>query len=209
MDSLFEKLKHPNHNLRERAMVEIAESRDENTIPRLMSLMGEEDVVYRRAAVKTLGVIGFDAIPPLADGLINSDNVVVKASCGKALAQIALNYSEQPFPEEGMIALKSTIEDPNPVVNMVSVMALGVIGSQSLDILLDTLENTENIAVAVSIVNTLGSIKEDKALEVLNNLSNDESKDPYIQELAKSSASRLEQIMKFSSVRNQTSSTDI
>ena len=54
MDSLFERLKHPNPNLRERAMVEIAESRDETTIPRLMSLLGEEDVTYRRAAVKTL-----------------------------------------------------------------------------------------------------------------------------------------------------------
>ena len=72
MDSLFEKLKHPNPNLREIAMDEIAESRDENTIPRLMSLLGEEDVIYRRAAVKTLGVIGFDALPPLVDSLINS-----------------------------------------------------------------------------------------------------------------------------------------
>ena len=40
MDSLFERLKHPNPNLRDRAMVEIAESRDESTIPRLMSLLG-------------------------------------------------------------------------------------------------------------------------------------------------------------------------
>ncbi|NJQ97678.1 MAG: HEAT repeat domain-containing protein [Hydrococcus sp. CSU_1_8] len=60
IDSLFEQLKHPNPHLRERAMWEIADARDETTIPRLMAVLGEEDVVYRRAAVKALGVIGIE-----------------------------------------------------------------------------------------------------------------------------------------------------
>ena len=203
MDSLFEQLKHPNPNLRDRAMVEIAESQDENTIPRLMSLLGEEDVVYRRAAVKTLGVIGFDAVPPLVDSLVASENVVVKASCGKALAQIAVNYPNVPFPEDAMAGLKATVDDPNPVVHLVSVMALGAIGTQALDILVETLETTENISVAVAIINALGSITEEKAMTVLTALSNDESKDPYIQESAKSAASRLDQLRGFKSVTSQ------
>jgi bilin biosynthesis protein len=208
MDSLFEQLKHPNPNLRDRAMLEIAESRDENTIPRLMSLLGEEDVVYRRAAVKTLGVIGFDAVPPLVDSLVNSDNVVVKASCGKALAQLAVNYPDVPFPETGMAALKATVNDPNPVVHLVSVMALGAIGTQALDILVEALETTDNIAVAVAIINALGSITEERAMAVLTALSNDESKDPYIQESAKSAASRLEQVMGFKSVKDKAKERD-
>ena len=40
-DSLFEQLKHPNPHLRERAMRELAETRDENTIPRLIGVSRE------------------------------------------------------------------------------------------------------------------------------------------------------------------------
>ncbi|BAQ64641.1 HEAT repeat domain-containing protein [Geminocystis sp. NIES-3709] len=201
MDSFFEQLKHPNPNLRERAMLDIAEFQDENTIPRLISLLGEEDVTYRRSAVKTLGVIGVTAVQPIVDCLMNSDNVVVKASCGKALAQIAVNYPDEPFPEVGMEALKTTVDDPNPVVNLVSIMALGAIGSPALDILIEALQTTENISVSVAIVNALGSITEDKAMEVLKTLSEDESQDPYIKESAISALSRLEQVIKFKSVK--------
>lgn len=199
MDSLFEQLKHPNPNLRDRAMLEIAESRTEETIPRLISLLGEEDVIYRRAAVKTLGLIGFDTIPSLVDSLLNSDNVVVKASAGKALAQIAVNYKDFPFPEVGINALKATINDPNPVVHIVSIMALGVIGKDALDILIEALETTDNIAVSVSIINTLGSINEEKSVTVLTALSKDQSQDTYIQESAKSALSRLDQLTFFQS----------
>ena len=206
MDALFETLKHPNPNIRETAMLEIAESRDENTIPRLMGLLGEEDVTYRRAAVKTLGVIGFDAVPPLIDTLMNSDNVVVKASCGKALAQVAVNYPDREFPAEAMTGLRQSMDDPNPVVHIVAVMALGTMGPQALDTLVDGLNNVENISVGVAIINALGGIIDDRSMEVLQAISNDESKDPYLQESAKSAASRLEQITKFSEVKKSQNS---
>lgn len=208
MDSFFEQLKHPNPNLRDRAMLEIAEFRTEETIPCLISLLGEEDVIYRRAAVKTLGLIGFDTIPSLVDSLLNSDNVVVKASAGKALAQIAVNYKDVPFPEVGINALKATINDPNPVVHIVSIMALGVIGKQALDILIEALETTDNIAVSVSIINTLGSINEEKSVNVLTALSKDESQDTYIQESAKSALSRLDQLTFFQSKQSEPTITD-
>lgn len=41
-DSVFEQLKHPNPNLRERAMAEIAQTRNQETIPRLMSILGKK-----------------------------------------------------------------------------------------------------------------------------------------------------------------------
>lgn len=203
MDSFFEQLKHPNPNLRDRAMLEIAEFPTEYTIPRLMSLLGEEDVIYRRAAVKTIGLIGFEAIPSLVDSLLSSDNVVIKASAGKALAQIAVNYKDVPFPEVGINGLKATINDPNPVVHIVSIMALGVIGTQALDILIEALETTDNIAVSVSIINTLGSINEEKSVKVLTALSKDETQDIYIQESAISALSRLEQLTFFQSREQQ------
>jgi bilin biosynthesis protein len=193
-DELFQQLKHPNPYMRERAMVEIAETRDDTTIPNLMGVLDDDDVVYRRAAVKALGVIGADTVPPLVDALLNSDNVTVRGSAAKALAQVALNYPEDPFPEQGMQGLKTALDDLNPVVHIAAVMALGEIGESALDILLDSLKTTDNVALAVSIANALASIGGDRAAAVLTALTTDESADPYVQETAVSALSRLEQV---------------
>lgn len=198
LDSLFEQLKHPNPNLRQRAMLEIAEVRDRTTIPRLMNNLEAEDVVYRRASVKTLGVIGVDAVPALVDVLLNSDNPTVRSSCAKALAQIIVNYPEVPFPTEGIEGLKKAINDPNPVVYIAAVMALGEVGSPALDLLLEVLKTTDNVAIAVTIINALGSIGDPGAIETLNQLINDESVDSYVRESAGSALSRLEMVMKYS-----------
>ena len=197
IDALFEQLKNPNHNLRERAMAEIAQQRDGNTIPRLMSNLGEEDVVYRRACVKTLGVIGFDAVPFLVEALSQNDNVTFQASCVKALANVAVNYPEKPFPEEGIEGLKAAMDNSNPVVYIAAVMALGAIGSPVLDILIENLQNTDNPAVAVAIINALSSIGDKRAEEILATLSQDESADEYVRESATSALSRLEMVMKY------------
>ncbi len=204
IDSLFEQLKHPNPNLRERAMLELADCRDENTIPRLMGILGEEDVVYRRAAVKALGVIGADSVPFLVESLLNSDNVTIRGSCAKALAQIAYNHPGVHLPEEGIQGLKMALNDPNPVVHIASVMALGEIGSSAFDVLVEVLKSTDNIALAVAIINALGSMGDNRAEEVLTMLSNDESADPYIRESATSAVSRLEMVIKYKGARPQT-----
>lgn len=173
-------------------MREIADTRDENTIPHLMGLLEEEDMTYRRSAVKTLGVIGFDAVPFLVDALQNSDNATIRASCTKALAQVAVNYSEDPFPELGLQALKTALGDLNPVVHIAAAMALGAVGSAALDILVETVKTTENVAVAVAVVNAIGSIPEEKATTTLTELANDESIDSYVCESANSALSRLQ-----------------
>ena len=199
MDALFEKLKHPNPNLRSKAMWEIADARDENTIPRLMSILDRDDVTYRRAAVKTLGVIGADVVPLVVDSLLNSDNPTVRSSCAKVLAQIAVNHPDVPMPEEGIQGLKQALNDPNPVVYIPAVMSLGEIGSPVFDLLVETLQFTDNVAVGVSIINALGSMGDPRGVEVLTNLSKDRSADEYLQESAASALSRLEMVMKYNS----------
>ena len=191
-DSLFDRLKHPNPHLREQAMFEIAESRDDNTIPHLIGILDEEDTTYRRAAVKTLGVIGVDAVPSVVESLLQSDNVTVRGSAAKALAQIAVNYPDLPFPEAGLQGLKTAINDPNPVVHIASVMALGQMGSAAFDILVESLNTTDNVAVQVAIVNALASIGDPKCTEVLTTFANDESVDSYVRESATSALSRLD-----------------
>ncbi|ACK73795.1 PBS lyase HEAT domain protein repeat-containing protein (plasmid) [Gloeothece citriformis PCC 7424] len=198
IDSLFEQLKHPNPNLRERAMYELAEQRDDQTIPRLVSLLDQEDVTYRRAAVKALGFIGSDSVPPLVELLLNSDDAVIRSSCAKALAQVAYNHPEDPFPEVGMQGLKTALNDPNPVVHIASAMALGEIGGPALDILIEALKTTDNEALSIALVNALSSIADERIVVELSALANNESADSYVRESAISALSRLEMILQYS-----------
>jgi bilin biosynthesis protein len=197
IDALFEKLKHPNPNLR--SMWEIAEAKDENTIPRLMSILDQEDVEYRRAAVKTLGVIGVEVVPPVVEALLHNENPTVRSSCAKVLAQITVNHPDVAMPEAGIQGLKQALNDPNPVVNIPVVMTLGEIGPPVFDLLVDTLNTTKNIVVQMSIINALGSMGDKRGLEVLSNLSQNKSADPYLQESATSALSRLEMVIKYNS----------
>ncbi|NEP76091.1 MAG: HEAT repeat domain-containing protein [Okeania sp. SIO2G4] len=192
--SLFEKLKHPNPHLRDRAMWEIVETCDETTIPNLMEVLAEEDTVYRRAAVKALGAIGTDTVPFLVDSLLNSDNSTIRSSCAKALAQVAINYKNVPFPSEGIEGLKKGLSDTNPVVHIASAMALGVIGVPALDSLLEVLDGTENLGLAVAILNAVSSINDERSKAVLTKLANDTSADTYVRETAISALSRLDML---------------
>ncbi len=191
-DEFFEQLKHPNPHLRDQATVEIVENRDENTIPRLMAALDDADTTYRRAAVKTLGLVGVDTVPVLVEALLKSENVTVRGSAAKALAQIALNYPEIPFPQEGLEGLRQSLNDANPVVHIASAMALGEIGESAFDILLESLKTTDNMALQVSVVNALASVGGDKAAAVLKEVSEDASIEGYVKETATSALSRLE-----------------
>ena len=194
-DATFDQLKHPNPQMRQRAMREIIDNRDEHTIPRLMEALGEEDTVYRRASVKTLGAIGMDSIPAVTEQMLSSENDTVRASCTKAMAQIAVNHPDETFPSEGIEALRKAMEDPYPVVQIASVMSLGEIGMPAVDTLLEALKTTDNVAIALTITNTLGSIGDPRAVEVLRELIQDDSIDSYVRETAQSALPRLEQMI--------------
>jgi bilin biosynthesis protein len=195
----FQQLKHPNPHLRDQAMLEIAEHRDETTIPRLMAILDEEDTTYRRAAVKALGVIGSDTVPSLVEALLNSSNVTVRGSAAKALAQVVINYPEIPLSNEGMEGLESALNDPNPVVHIAAVMALGEIGAPAVETLIEALQTTDNPALGVSLVNALGSIGDPRGLDVLTAVIENEETDSYVRESAISALSRLEMTAKFNS----------
>jgi len=197
LDALFEQLKHPNPNLRDRAMVEIADQRDETTIPRLMVSLDDEDITFRRAAVKVLGLIGMDAIPALSVGLAQSTDPTVKASCAKAMAQLASNYPNEEIPAETIAALKLATSDENPMVNITAVMALGQMKTAAFEPLTEILKENDNVAVAVAIVNALGSSGDERAIAVLKNLAADESQDAYVRESAVSALPRLDQIINY------------
>jgi bilin biosynthesis protein len=198
-ETFFQQLKHPNPHLRDRAMMEIAEHRDETTIPRLMAILDESDTTYRRAAVKALGVIGADAVPPLVEALLNSENVTVRGSAAKAIAQVVINYPDVPLSSEGMQGLKTALDDPNPVVHIAAVMALGEIGAPAVEMLIEALQTSDNPALGVSLVNALGSIGDPRGVEVLTQVIENEETDSYVRESATSALSRLEMTAKFNS----------
>ena len=195
IDALLAKLKHPNPNMRSRAMHAIADTRDESTIPELIQYLGEEDTDFRRAVVKTLGLIGADSVPFLVRRLQESTDTTEKASCTKAMAQVAVNHPDEPFPQVGSDALAAALNDDDPVVHITAAMALGAVGAAAKDILLNGLSNASNPAVAISIVNALSSIRDESILDVLQEIATDESIDSYVQETAVSAISRLEMML--------------
>jgi bilin biosynthesis protein len=200
-DILFTQLKHPNPNLRDRAMLEIVETRDETTIPRLMGILDQTDTTYRRAAVKTLGAIGIDTVPFLVTAVATSDDVTVRGSAVKALAQVIINYPEVPFPVAGLDCLKMAMEDENPVVNIAAVMALGEIGPPAFEMLLEALNTTDNIALQVTLVNTLASLGDRRAEAILIAASQDPTLDEYVRESATSALPRLDQTIKYKEMK--------
>ena len=207
-EDLYLQLKHKNPRLRERAMRQIAEERTEDTIPQLMAILSDEDVVYRRAAVQALGVIGLDAVPALVEQLKGSENETVRASCAKGLAAIALNFPEGSFPTLALQGLQIALSDPNPVVKISAVGALGTVGSPALEILVEAMK-LDDLALQVAVINALGSLGDSRATEVLESAAKDEAADPYIRESATSALSRLDSVMKFKSMRsNQTDNAD-
>ena len=201
MEALFDRLKHPNPNLRDRAMLELVETRDDTTIPRLISILDEDDTTYRRAAVKTLGAIGMDTVPFLIEILARSENVTVRGSAVKALAQVIVNYPDVPFPAEGLECLKTSMSDENPVVNIAAVMALGELGTPAFEILVEALKTTDNIALQVILVNTLASIGDMRAEPILAAAIEDTSLDEYVRESATSALPRLEQTIKYKEMK--------
>jgi bilin biosynthesis protein len=191
-EELFQQLKHPNPHLRDQAMWELAENFDRATIDRLVGILDVEDTTYRRAAVKTLGAIGHDTVPTLIEAVLNSDNVTVRGSAVKALAQVVICHPDVLLSDQGIQGLKAALQDPNPVVNIAAVMAMGEIGAPVVDLMIEALQATDNPALAISLVNALGSIGDRRGVDVLTALIQDEATDSYVRESAVSSLSRLE-----------------
>ena len=120
------------------------------------------------------------------------------------MAQLAVNHPNTPFPAEGIEGLRKAMEDPYPVVQIASVMSLGEVGMPAVDTLLEALKTTDNVAIALTIANTLGSIGDPRAIEVLRDLIADESVDSYVRETAESALPRLEQMISTKDAKGST-----
>jgi bilin biosynthesis protein len=88
--------------------------------------------------------------------------------------------------------LQTAISDPNPVVHIAAIMALGQIGTPAFEILIDSLKTTDNIAVQVTIINSLADLGDPRCAQVLTDYASDESADEYVRQTATSALSRLE-----------------
>ena len=197
LEELYPNLKHKNPRLRERTMHEIAENYTEETIAELMSILYSEDVTFRRTAARTLGVIGLDTVPFVVEELNNSDNSIVRASCADILADIIFHCGEEDqFPPEAIAGLQQALQDPNPLVYLTTIGALGTLGKSAFNIFKEALE-VDNIAVQVAVVDALGSLGDERGLEILATLAQDETVDVYIKDSAVSALSRLKQVIKF------------
>ena len=157
LDTLFDQLQHPNPHFRDRVMGEIASSGDSEAIPKLMLLLDADDVSMRRSAVRAMGAIGPKAIPVLNRRLAITDDPTIAASCCKGLAQIAVNWREFTFSEETMRLLGDKALEPNPVVQITAVMALGEMGEKAIPMLEHALKGGD-LAVALASLNALASM---------------------------------------------------
>ncbi|HBC40621.1 MAG TPA: phycocyanin operon protein Z [Pseudanabaena sp.] len=192
LETFFQQLKHPNPNVRNQAMWEIAANYDAEVITRLMSILDDEDTNYRRAAVKTLGEIGHETVPPLIEAMLHSENVTVRGSAAKAIAQVVICHPDEPLSTEGVAGLKAALQDANPIVNIAAVMAMGEIGEPVLDILIEALHGTDNPALAISLVNAIASIGSSRGIDALRLVIDNEETDSYVKESAVSALSRGE-----------------
>ena len=192
LDTLFEQLQHPNPHFRDRVMGEIASSGDPEAIPKLMLLLDADDVSLRRSAVRAMGAIGPKAIPVLSRRLADTDDPTIAASCCKGLAQIAVNWREFTFSEETMRLLGDKALEPNPVVQITAVMALGEMGEKALPMLEHALRGGD-LAIALASLNALASMNHASGKVIVENFQNDAGVDidPMLKEAMRAALDRF------------------
>lgn len=190
LDALFEDLAHPNPNIQREAYLAMVDYWPEESMPRLLALLGQSDVSVYRAAVKGLGAFGATALQPLADLFSSSPDGTVRACCVKAYAQIASNFPEQDFSPEAMMVLETALSDESPVVSQSAVMALGQVGAQALPLLIRICKG-DNIAHVQSAAMALAEIPDPLAENCLREVLDAPSTDPLARQMVEASLGRL------------------
>jgi bilin biosynthesis protein len=191
LDALFADLAHPNPNIQREAYLAMVDHWPEESMPRLLALLGQSDVSVYRAAVKGLGAFGASALQPLADLFAASPDGTVRACCVKAYAQIASNFPEEKFSSEAMAVLEKALSDDSPVVSQSAVMALGQVGVQALPLLIQICKG-DNIAHVQSAAMALAEIPDPSAEACLREVLADPSTDPLCRQMVEASLGRLE-----------------
>jgi len=190
LDLLFEDLAHPNPYIQNQAFADMIERWPVESLPRLMLLLSQPDIILRRAAVRAIGAFGAPALLPLAEVLNESSDTTVKTSCVKAYAQAAGNYPGIVFPNEVMVGLEKALMDESPIVGVATVMALGQLGSQGVPLLLGAIKGS-NPAQGVAAINALSQIDLSGMREEFIDLLERNELDSYVRESLKSAISRF------------------
>lgn len=190
LDALFADLAHPNPYLQTEAFLGLVRHWPQQSMPRLLDLLDQENVSLRRASVRALGAFGETSLIPLAQKFQQSDDATVRASCVKAYAQVASNFPGLPFPEPAMAVLQASLQDDSPVVAIAAVMALGQVGAQAVPLLLQVCRG-DNPAQAVAAVNALVEIDDPSIEDCLLALASGEATDRYVRETVESALSRI------------------
>ncbi|WP_392350432.1 HEAT repeat domain-containing protein [Parasynechococcus sp.] len=191
LDALFADLAHPNPHLQTQAYLAMVEHWPEESMPRLLALLGQSDVSVYRAAVKGLGAFGVTALQPLAELFSASLDGTVRACCVKAYAQIASNFPGQEFSADAMAVLEAALSDESPVVSQSAVMALGQVGVQALPLLIEICKG-DNIAHVQSAAMALAEIPDPRAGACLREVLDDPNTDPLSRQMVEASLGRLD-----------------
>lgn len=156
-DDYFPNLKSKNPEIREQAIQKIAESCTDQHIDYLINSLSDDNIIYRRTIIKTLGIIGTKSVKSLGKTLLTNPDPTVRTSCAKALANIAKNTQNQTFPPSGLQALQQALYDSDPTVQITIISALEAIGKPAISTLQEALK-IDNIAIRVAAIGALNHL---------------------------------------------------
>ena len=176
IDQLFKDLEHPNPYIQTEAFLALVRHWPDESLPKLLELLDQENITLRRASVRAIGAFGEMS---LALKFRQSSDATVRASCIKAYAQVASNYCGISFPEEAINALKCALVDDSPVGALAAVMALGQVGIQALPLLKEICRGA-NPALAVAGVNAIVEIKDPSITYFLQDILQSKTTDSYV-----------------------------
>jgi bilin biosynthesis protein len=191
IDQLIKDLEHPNPYVQTEAFLALLRHWPDESLPRLLNLLDQENVTLRRASVRAIGAFGEKALIPLAKKFEQSADATVRASCVKAYAQVASNYRGITFPVEAINSLENALQDESPVVALAAVMALGQVGEPALELLMQVCKG-DNPALAVAGVNAMVEIKDPQISAYLKDLLQRSETDSYVKETIESALSRVD-----------------
>lgn len=124
------RLSHVNKNLRMKAASSLAKLPPSEVVPLLLEQLSIVETDHRRAAVQALGMVGTPAVKQLVGVLVESDNIIERASCSKALAGVAMMYPRERagFDSAALDALEDVIKVADPVTKIATVGCLMMLG---------------------------------------------------------------------------------
>lgn len=156
------------------AIAQIEEKRggDEAIIDRLFGMLTLKEVLHRRAAVQSLGMIGRKILPRTSDLMLTTSDMTTRASCSKVMGAVALRNPDglSTFPQDALDGIKKAVtEIPDPVTKVASMSALAQIAGgdmangypgceRALDLIEELGLKTEDVSLGLSVANALASI---------------------------------------------------